>query len=231
MDRRMAGIIMAGAGLVLVVVSAASLLGGATTADTPGDGPSAAVAASTPSDAPATTTTSTAPASTTSATASTTTSTTTTSTAAASTTSTAPSNTTASTTSAPDTTATTTRTVDPTIDVEEAAGFFESWSAELLAGDVERLKDSLHPVVIDTYGTAQCNGYLSGIVGQEVGVEVRDVTPPGPGVFDRDDLAIPLDEVVVVTLYRSDIDRTVEARLARVEGEIRWFTDCGIPEE
>lgn len=227
----MAGIIMAGAGLVLVVVSAASLLGGATTADTPGDGPSAAVAASTPSDAPATTTTSTAPASTTSATASTTTSTTTTSTAAASTTSTAPSNTTASTTSAPDTTATTTRTVDPTIDVEEAAGFFESWSAELLAGDVERLKDSLHPVVIDTYGTAQCNGYLSGIVGQEVGVEVRDVTPPGPGVFDRDDLAIPLDEVVVVTLYRSDIDRTVEARLARVEGEIRWFTDCGIPEE
>ena len=228
----MAGIIMAGAGLVLVVVSAASLLGGATTADTPGDGPSAAVAASTPSDAPATTTTSTAPASTTSATASTTTTlTTTTSTAAASTTSTAPSNTTASTTSAPDTTATTTRTVDPTIDVEEAAGFFESWSAELLAGDVERLKDSLHPVVIDTYGTAQCNGYLSGIVGQEVGVEVRDVTPPGPGVFDRDDLAIPLDEVVVVTLYRSDIDRTVEARLARVEGEIRWFTDCGIPEE
>ena len=86
-------------------------------------------------------------------------------------------------------------------------------------------------MVIDTYGTAQCNGYLSGIVGQEVGVEVRDVTPPGPGVFDRDDLAIPLDEVVVVTLYRSDIDRTVEARLARVEGEIRWFTDCGIPEE
>ncbi len=119
----------------------------------------------------------------------------------------------------------------PGISLDEAAEFFTSWSTAIATGDVDTLRNSLHPVVLDTYGTSQCNGYLSGIVNQEVGIEVRSVTEPGPGLFDRDDLSLPLDQVVVVTLYRADIDLTVEARLARVEGAIRWFTDCGIPEE
>ena len=112
----------------------------------------------------------------------------------------------------------------------DAEAFFAGWAAQVTAGDVEALVASLHPAVIDLYGREQCAATLATVAGQAVEVEVESLSAATPNTIELDGVVLVVEGLTVVRLYRSDIDQTVDARIAALDGAITWFTDCGSPE-
>ncbi|MEZ5282107.1 MAG: hypothetical protein R2770_16730 [Acidimicrobiales bacterium] len=122
--------------------------------------------------------------------------------------------------------------LDPRATVQD---FFANWAVAIGEADVEFLLAALHPAVIDRYGTEQCAAYLEQVAGQPIEVEVVSTSELITGEFARDGLTRVIDDLVLVEIARRDrgAEEAVvqQTRLGFVEGEPRWFTDCGEPLE
>jgi hypothetical protein len=115
---------------------------------------------------------------------------------------------------------------------ETAEEFFELFAQAIRTGDEAVLLDRLHPVVLDLYGRRQCRAAAASIP-QDPSFEarVRDVTGPEPYEYAPDGESITVKDAFTVALTFSTDEGTSrqDGHLALVEGEMRWFTDCGDP--
>ena len=91
----------------------------------------------------------------------------------------------------------------------------------------------LHPAVIERYGEQQCLDFLSqpDATDPTRKDKVKRVDKPKPFDFTTDDGALPIPNaqfVLVEETYQKKKSRR-ELHLARVNGEYRYFIDCGVP--
>ena len=135
-----------------------------------------------------------------------------------------------STTTTTDASSTTTTAAPTTTTVPPAAAFVPELVAAIRAGDNDFKYARLHPAVIDRYGEAICRAGLSPAQPDFV-MDVVSVGPPEAWDWVTDGVTTTIPDTIPVTVRRIGDDGTtlVEAviHLADVEGEIRWFTDCG----
>lgn len=106
---------------------------------------------------------------------------------------------------------------------------FVSW---LRAGDGESLLAALHPVVLVRYGEATCGTYTDGLaVDERFTIEVDTVTSVPRWDYATDGLSTRVTDVVRVNGRRVMDGQVVddEFHFAVVDGNYRWFTDCGTP--
>ena len=113
-------------------------------------------------------------------------------------------------------------------------------SAEVVerpAADAEGLRacDGIGPTKLERYGDEQCAAYLQEVAGQPIEVEVLSTSDLLTGEFARDGLTRAVDDLVLVEIARRDrgAEEAVvqQTRVGFVDGEVRWFTDCGEPLE
>lgn len=127
---------------------------------------------------------------------------------------------------------TTTTAADVASDVTE---FFDGFAAAVSNGDAAGLLATLHPAVTDRYGVDQCTSYLDGVAGQPLTISAAEATAgPEPGVYETDELSTEIDDLVLVDVTRAELggdERTDPTRVAYLEGQLRWFSDCGEPIE
>lgn len=133
------------------------------------------------------------------------------------------------------TTSTTGETVDPVDPGRVVDEFFSTWASAIGEADFEFLLAALHPAVLERYGTEQCAAYLREVAGQPIEVEVLSTSELLTGEFARDGLTRVVDDLVLVEISRRDrgAEEAVvqQTRVGFVDGEVRWFTDCGEPLE
>jgi hypothetical protein len=136
------------------------------------------------------------------------------------------------------TTATTATTAPPTttttVDVDgEARAFFAAFADALRGADAEHLLATLHPLVAERYGAETCRAYLGGLDVPAFSAEVLSVEPAGVTfVWETDGLSTEVPDAVRLVLRRTEDGSTFvesDVHLARVDGGLRWFTDCGTP--
>jgi len=91
----------------------------------------------------------------------------------------------------------------------------------------------LHPAVIERYGEQQCRDFLASPEAEDPSRrdKVNRVDKPAPFDFTTDDGAIPIPNAQLVlvkeTFQKKKSER--ELHVARVDGEYRYFIDCGTP--
>jgi hypothetical protein len=136
-------------------------------------------------------------------------------------------------TPAPTPSPTPTPTPSPTPDPDTLAkAFFVDLVQAIRAGDVDSMLPRLHPAVIERYGEAACKQELetrSADPAYEIVVKV--VQPPAAWDYTLDGVTTSIPDAWTV-----DADVTALGQLgarqlhvAPVDGEVRWFTDCGTP--
>ena len=99
------------------------------------------------------------------------------------------------------------------------------------SGDVDFLYGTLDEQVLVRYGAEQCRSYLAATVGSISDLSVNGVAGPRVFTYTTDGLETPIVDIWSVDLSflaRGD-PAGVEFNLHLVDGEIRWFTDCGEP--
>ena len=82
------------------------------------------------------------------------------------------------------------------------------------------------------YGADQCRTYLTGLSVPKYAVEVLAVGAPEPWDWSLDGKTDRLPSAVPVKIRSTDDGvtyREVDAHVVAVDGQIRWFTDCGTP--
>jgi hypothetical protein len=92
----------------------------------------------------------------------------------------------------------------------------------------------LHPEVIDRYGEQQCRDFLAGPdAGPDPSRKDKVLRVDKPEAFDftTDDGAIPVANAQLVLVKETFKKKTTERELhvASVNGELRYFIDCGAP--
>jgi hypothetical protein len=133
-------------------------------------------------------------------------------------------------------TSTTSTTEDPADLVDQAAveGFYDLFQTAVQTGDADTLYARLHPAVLDLYGADQCRAFIdAGFDNPDLTFEVVSVGPLEPWVWERDGRTVDVGDAVALQLVQRTLANPdpapQEAHVALVDGEIRWFTDCGDP--
>jgi hypothetical protein len=120
----------------------------------------------------------------------------------------------------------------PTPDAEALiVAFYEGLDPAIRAADADILVPLLHPATIERYGEPACRTYLGGLADPTLDIEVASVAGPAPWDYITDDLTTTIPDAWTVqaafTSQGATSDR--ELHVALVDGEVRWFTDCGTP--
>jgi len=117
----------------------------------------------------------------------------------------------------------------PTPTAEPIEAFYPAFNAALAEHDVEFLYARLAPPVFDRYGADQCRTYLDSLPPQDSQLEVIDVAGPAAWDWASDDVVTTVPDAYTVTLERTVDGQTsqIESHVVHVDGEVRWFTDCG----
>jgi hypothetical protein len=96
--------------------------------------------------------------------------------------------------------------------------------------------DALAPAVIERYGRAACEAQLGGQAPEPSrAFEILEIGPPAPWDYERDGLSTTIGDAIParvrVTGPTPSGDATTEAELhvQLVDGQVRWFSDCGTP--
>ena len=99
------------------------------------------------------------------------------------------------------------------------------------SGDVDFLFARLDELVLERYGAEQCRGYVALTAGSIAELTVNGVAGPRLFTYTTDGLETRVTSIWSVDLsFLSNGDpASVELNLHLVNGEIRWFTDCGEP--
>lgn len=141
----------------------------------------------------------------------------------------------AATTSAPSTTeatstiATTTTTSTTTLPPETVEEFALAFAAALERGDANFVFDRLHQVVVARYDEASCRATVEDRVLLITDYRLNGpVSGPESVEFTVSDRIITVSELfrapVVFGFQGTEVE--AEGVFARVDGEMRWFTDC-----
>lgn len=115
--------------------------------------------------------------------------------------------------------------------VESPESFLPVFSAAIRTGDERFLFDRLHPVVVEFYGGQACRVYLRDFIVPDSEFRFRSAAPPAEFTWVVDGRATLVQDVVNVDVTavsdEGEIDRVIH--LGIVEGDLRWFADCGDP--
>jgi hypothetical protein len=116
---------------------------------------------------------------------------------------------------------------------ESPQKFLDKLNAAVRKGQTDVRVALLHPAVIERYGEQQCRDFLATPEAQDTTRKdkVQRVDKPKPFEFTTDDGALPIPNaqfVLVQETYQGKKSRR-ELHLARVDGEYRYFIDCGTP--
>ena len=130
----------------------------------------------------------------------------------------------------------TTTTVDPAelVGLDDVRAFYELFEEAVQTGDGDDLHARLHPAVFELYGEEQCRAFVdAGFDNPDLGFEAQSVGPLGPWTWERDGRSVAVADAVAVQLVQrtpANVEPAPqEAHVALVDGELRWFTDCGEP--
>lgn len=128
--------------------------------------------------------------------------------------------------------------LDPTsteVAAPAAAADAGTFVAHLVAatrdGHTEALFERLHPAVVARYGADACRDYVHTVGAFPIDLTVRETGAAPAWAWVTDGLTQRIDDVVLVEVARVVNGQTVlqELHLARIDGSLRWFTDCGDP--
>ena len=114
---------------------------------------------------------------------------------------------------------------------ETPEGFLPVFSAAIRTGDERFLFDRLHPAVVEFYGERACRVYLRDFVVPDSQFVYRSAAEPAEFTWIADGMTTLVQDVVNVDVTavseEGEIDRVIH--LGIVEGDLRWFADCGDP--
>jgi hypothetical protein len=113
--------------------------------------------------------------------------------------------------------------------VETPVAFYGAFAEAMQAGDVDALVARLHPTTFDRYDDATCRVYLAAVTDEDFAAEVISAAPPARWSWTTDGVQREIDDAIAVRVRIGD--REQETHLAPVDGQLRWFTDCGDPKE
>ncbi len=109
--------------------------------------------------------------------------------------------------------------------------FMSQLATALRTGDATFQVAHLHPDALARYGEAQCLSELPKRADPTVAIDVVNVGQPERWDYETDGLATTIGAAVPV-----EVDMTIEGVAAKRvlhvtldAGEVRWFTDCGLP--
>lgn len=113
--------------------------------------------------------------------------------------------------------------------------FFVDWVNALRTGDAPFLIARLHPAVAQRYGDDACRAYLGSRQAPQASVEVLEVDGAiSRWSWETDGRTTPIPDALGLVLRRTEDGASYSespAHVALVNGEVRWFTDCGTPKE
>jgi len=118
-----------------------------------------------------------------------------------------------------------------TVEVESPEAFLVVFSKAIREGDATFLFDRLHPAVLAFYGEQQCRAKVQTF--SDPNADFAFVSVRGPGTFQWqvDGQTSPVQDVLNVRVGFATANgparRTIHFGI--VDGELRWFTDCGEP--
>jgi hypothetical protein len=114
---------------------------------------------------------------------------------------------------------------------ETPEGFLPVFSAAIRTGDERFLFERLHPAVVEFYGVRACRVYLRDFVVPDSEFVYHSAAEPAEFTWIADGMATLVQDVVNVDVTavseEGEIDRVIH--LGIVEGDLRWFADCGDP--
>jgi hypothetical protein len=116
---------------------------------------------------------------------------------------------------------------------ESPQKFLDKLNAAVRKADTDTRLALLHTAVIERYGEQQCRDFLSTPEAQDTTRKdkVQRVDKPRPFEFTTDDGTFPIpnaQQVLVQETYQGKKSRR-EIHVARVDGQYRYFIDCGVP--
>jgi hypothetical protein len=132
-------------------------------------------------------------------------------------------------TSASSSTSTTLVSTTSILAVETPQAFYDAFAAAMQAGDVDVLVGRLHPTTFDRYDDATCRAYLAAVIDADFTAAVTGTAPPARWSWTTDGLERDIDDAIAVRVRIATGEQ--ETHLAPVDGQLRWFTDCGNPKE
>lgn len=112
---------------------------------------------------------------------------------------------------------------------ETVEGFLDRLGEAMGSGDTVFLVARLHPAVLDLYGSEACLAAMDGLA--PVRFRVRSVGEPETFGWVSDGVRREIPDALTVRVRaRTDLGAVIrDVHLARVDGELRWLTDCGDP--
>jgi hypothetical protein len=112
---------------------------------------------------------------------------------------------------------------------ETVEGFLDRLGEAMGSGDAAFLVERLHPAVLDLYGRDACLAAMEGLA--QVRFRVRSVGEPETYRWVSDGVRREIPDALTVRVRaRTDVGAVIrDVHLARVDGELRWLTDCGDP--
>jgi len=117
-------------------------------------------------------------------------------------------------------------------DTEDTEAFVNVYNTAFEAGDVNALLESLHPEVIDLYGTEACRAYLESVIETPIHLEILEVSEVASWQWEIDGHSTHIENAYTVEVNFTVQGQTtqMEVHFARGEdGSMSWFTDCGDP--
>jgi hypothetical protein len=113
----------------------------------------------------------------------------------------------------------------------EVQKFLNQLSAAVRNNDVDFRIAHLHPTVIERYGEQQCRDFLAGQQDATRKDRVKKVGKPETYQYATDNVSATIPDSLPVLTRETNKgkkgDRSIH--LARVNGQLTFFTDCGQP--
>jgi hypothetical protein len=114
---------------------------------------------------------------------------------------------------------------------KEAQAFLNELDTAVREGNIDVRIARLNPAVIDRYGEQQCRDFLAGQEDNTRRDKVKSVGKPEPFEYASDSQTVTVPDAFPVkvraTIKGKKGDRNIH--LARVNGQLTYFIDCGQP--
>ena len=122
--------------------------------------------------------------------------------------------------------------VSPPAPAESVRDFLASLAQAVRSKDQAFLLARLHPAVIALYGQQQCETFVSTLSDPTRAFRVRSVSALGQYNYNPDGTSTVVQDVYTVRVRVTANGQTAvtDVHLGLVDGQIRWFTDCGTPQ-
>jgi hypothetical protein len=117
-------------------------------------------------------------------------------------------------------------------DKVEAQQFLNQLDTAVRQGNIEFRVARLNPAVIERYGEQQCRDFLSGQPADTTRRDrVKRVGKPEAFEYDTDNLSVTIPDAISVAVRETRMGKKADRNLhlARVNGELTYFVDCGQP--